>query len=145
MCRADSEATLMRTIRTVEQGMGRSVRGEKDYSVVIVIGADITRLIRDRDSRRFLSPQMATQIEIGLEIAEMARQEIENGETPTAAFNVLMGQCTRRDGDWKAFYTEQMEKVKPARANEHLLKTYAAELDAEQVYASGDYATATKK
>ena len=38
-----------------------------------------------------------------------------------------------------------MEKVKPAGANEHLLRTYAAELDAEQTYASGDYATASKK
>jgi len=32
----------MRTIRTVEQGMGRSVRGEKDYSVVVVIGSVLT-------------------------------------------------------------------------------------------------------
>jgi len=67
-CRPHSEATLMRTVRTIEQGMGRSVRGEKDYSVIIIVGADITRLVRDRDSRRFLSPQMSTKIEIGLEM-----------------------------------------------------------------------------
>lgn len=36
-CRPTSVTTLMRAIRTVEQGMGRSVRGEKDYSVVVVI------------------------------------------------------------------------------------------------------------
>ena len=35
--RPDSEATVMRTIRSVEQGMGRSVRGEKDYSVIVAI------------------------------------------------------------------------------------------------------------
>ena len=87
MCRPSSEATLMRTIRTVEQGMGRSVRGEKDYSVIVIIGADITRLVRDKSSRGFLSPQMQTQIEIGLQIAEMAHQEIDDGETPAAAFN----------------------------------------------------------
>lgn len=145
ICRPSSEATLMRTIRTVEQGMGRSVRGEKDYSVIIVVGADITRLVRDKVSRRFLSPQMQTQIEIGLQIAEMARQEIDDGEKPVAALNGLIRQCLGRADDWKAFYMEQMEKVKPAGANEHLLHTYAAELDAEQAYASGDYATASKK
>ena len=145
ICRPSSEATLMRTIRTVEQGMGRSVRGEKDYCVIIVIGADITRLVRDKISRRFLSPQMQTQIEIGLQIAEMARQEIDDGEKPVAALNGLIRQCLGRADDWKAFYVEQMEKVKPAGANEHLLRTYAAELDAEQAYASGDYATASKK
>ena len=144
-CRPNSEATLMRTIRTVEQGMGRSVRGEKDYSVIIIIGADITRLVRDKTSRRFLSPQMQTQIEIGLQITEMSRQEIDGGEKPTAAFTGLIRQCLGRDDEWKAFYVEQMEKVKPAGANEHLLRTFAAELEAEQSYASGDYATASKK
>ncbi|MHB8526197.1 MAG: DEAD/DEAH box helicase family protein [Candidatus Acidiferrales bacterium] len=145
MCRPDSEATLMRTIRTVEQGMGRSVRGEKDYSVVVIIGADITRLVRDKNSRTFLSPQMSTQIEVGLEIAEMARQEIDEGATSTNAFNGLIRQCLGRDDGWKAFYTEQMSKVTPAGANEHLLRSYAAELEADQAYANGDYATAVRK
>ena len=144
-CRPESEATLMRTVRTIEQGMGRSVRGEKDYSVVIIVGTDITRLVRDKESRKFLSPQMATQIKIGLEIAGMARQEIEGGETPVNAFNALIRQCLGRDDGWKAFYTEQMEEVTPAGANAHLLRLYAAELEAERTYAEGDYATASKK
>lgn len=46
----------MRKVRTVEQGMGRSVRGEKDFSVIVMIGPDVTRLVRDKVSRRFLSP-----------------------------------------------------------------------------------------
>lgn len=142
-CRPDSMATLMRTVRTVEQGMGRSVRGEKDYSVVIIIGSDITRLVRDRNSRKFLSSQMSRQIEIGLEIAEEAKHDIENGEKPADAFNGLVRQCLRRNEDWKAFYVEQMAKVKPSGANEGVLRVYASELDAEQAYRNGDYATAT--
>lgn len=145
MCRPNSEATLMRTIRTVEQGMGRSVRGEKDYSVVVIIGADIVRLVRDKESRKYLSPQMGNQIEIGLEISEMARQEIEEGEEPLSAFSKLIRQCLNRDDDWKAFYIEQMEKVKPASANAHILRVYAAELEAEQMYNSGDYSSAKEK
>ena len=70
--------------------MGRSVRGEKDYCVVIVIGTDLVRLVRDRESRKYLSSQMAAQIELGLEIADMARQEIEDGATPVNAFNSLI-------------------------------------------------------
>ncbi len=144
-CRPTSEATLMRTIRTVEQGLGRSVRGEKDYSVVIIIGTDITRLVRDKESRKHLSPQMSAQIEIGLELAEMTQQEIEDGEEPTAAFNGLVRQCLNRDEDWKAFYAEQMANVKPAGANEHVLRAYAAELAAEQAYNAGDYSSANDK
>lgn len=143
-CRPESVATLMRTVRTVEQGMGRSVRGEKDYSVVVIIGPDLTRLVRDKASRTFLSPQMSRQIEIGLEIAEMAKQDIEGGDTPSAAFQALVRQCLSRDEDWKAFYVEQMEKVRPSGANEKLLRMYAAELTAEQTYLDGDYAGAAE-
>ena len=142
MCRPNSEATLMRTIRTVEQGMGRCVRGEKDYSVVVIIGTDIIKLVRDKESRKHLSPQMATQIEIGLELAEMAQQEIDDGEKPVTAFNGLVRQCLNRDEDWKAFYAEQMEDVKPAGANEHILHAYADELSAEKAYNTGDYSSA---
>jgi replicative superfamily II helicase len=55
ICRPNSEATLMRTVRTVEQGMGRSVRGEKDYSVVVAIGSDLVRLLRDKNTRKYRS------------------------------------------------------------------------------------------
>jgi len=141
-CRVDSVATLMRTVRTVEQGMGRSVRGEKDYSVVIAVGADLVRLLRDKESRKYLSPQMSKQIEIGLEISDLAQQEIEGGDTPDEAFTKLVRQSTRRDDDWKDFYVDRMEQIKPAPANQTVLQTYAAELEAEKAYQAGDYGSA---
>jgi replicative superfamily II helicase len=144
LCRPNSEATLMRTIRTVEQGMGRSVRGEKDYSVVVAIGADLVRLLRDKNTRKYLSSQMGTQIELGLEIADMAKQEIEDDKEAKPALARLMVQCLSRDSDWKAFYVERMDQVVPSGANEVVLRAYAAELKAEQAYALGDYAEATK-
>lgn len=143
VCREGSQSTIMRTVRTVEQGLGRSVRGEKDYSVIVITGADITRLMRDMNTRTYLSNQMATQIQIGLDIAEMARQEIENqDEAPLQTLNGLIRQGVGRDPNWKAFYSEQMDSVKPSGANKHVLEVYAEELIAEQKYRAGDYAGA---
>ncbi len=144
-CRPQSESTLTRTIRSIEQGMGRSVRGEKDYSVIVAIGTELVRVLRDKRSRQYLSPQMAAQIEIGLEIAGFARQEIEEGKTAVDAFNGLIRQSRSRDVDWKAYYTEQMDKVSPRGANVVILKIFAAELAAEQLYISGDYAGASEE
>lgn len=143
-CRPRSEATLVRTLRSVEQGMGRSVRGEKDYSVVVVTGNDLVRLLRARDSRSYLSSQVSTQIEIGLSIAEFARQEIEEGKTPAQAFYGLIRQCTRRDAGWKDFYAERMAGVTPGGANRQVLDLYAAELAAEQASLAGDHAGAAE-
>lgn len=144
-CRPDSEAILMRTVRTIEQGMGRSVRGEKDYSVIIIIGDDITRLLREKRSRKYLSSQMATQIEIGLQLAELAGEEIKEGKQPIIALQGLVNQCLGRDEGWKAFYNEQMAEVKPSLPNDRILKSYVAELDAESIFAKGDYQGAVAK
>lgn len=138
-CRPDSEATLMRTVRTIEQGMGRSVRGEKDYSAIIIVGGDITRLLREKRSRKHLSSQLAKQIEIGLQLADMADEEIKEGKQPVMALQGLVNQCIGRDAGWKAFYAEQMAEVRPSLPNDLILKSYVAELTAEITYSKGDY------
>jgi len=138
-CRSNSVITLMRVVRTVEQGMGRSVRGEKDYSAIIITGSDLTRLVRDKRSRQFLSSQMATQIEIGIDIAEMAQEEIERGISPVDALNGLIRQCLGRDEGWKAFYVDRMSEVKPRGPNVAVLDAYVAETQAEAYFESGDH------
>ncbi|MCP5057363.1 MAG: DEAD/DEAH box helicase family protein [bacterium] len=143
-CRPTSDATLMRTVRTVEQGFGRSVRGEKDYSVVVMTGTELTRLVRDKNSRKFLSSQMNTQIEIGLDVAEMAQEEIDSGKEPGKALGDLIRQCLNRDDGWKAFYAERMEAVEPSGVNKRVLELYSRELEAEQLFQSGDHEGATK-
>lgn len=144
-CRPESDTTLMRLVRTIEQGMGRSVRGEKDYCVIIAIGNDLTRALRDPHSRSYLSSQMATQIEIGLEIAGYAKEEINSGKDVDEAFYGLIRQCVARDEGWKAFYAEHMETVVPKGANKTLLDIYAAELEAEQRLMAGDYPAAAER
>ncbi|MTC29234.1 DEAD/DEAH box helicase [Providencia alcalifaciens] len=142
--RPNSKATLTKTMRTIEQGMGRSVRGEKDYSVIVVVGSELVRTLRDVTSRQYLSPQFAKQIEIGIELGKMAKQEIAEGENPTNAFNGLIKQCLTRDDDWKAYYAEQMNDVTPVGANKDILNIYEAELQAEKAYMAGDYIDAAK-
>ncbi|MEO1256797.1 MAG: helicase C-terminal domain-containing protein, partial [Bacteroidota bacterium] len=137
-CRSNSQITIMRAVRTIEQGMGRSVRGERDYSVIVVIGSDLTRLVRDKKSRNFLSSQMAKQIEIGLDIAEMARDELDP-DKPLNTLEGLINQCLKRDSNWKLFYTSQMKDVEPSDANSKVLYIYAQELEAEKHYLKGEY------
>jgi replicative superfamily II helicase len=141
-CRPNSDSTLMRTIRTIEQGMGRSVRGEKDYSVIIVLGTELVRLLRDKYSRTYLSSQMATQIEIGLQVNQMAKAEIESGKDPFDALSGLIGQTLTRDPGWKQFYANEMSGVISKQANHVLLGVYSQELKAEQQFMQGSHQAA---
>lgn len=141
-CRASSEVTAIKTARTIEQGLGRSVRGEKDYSVIAIIGESLVKSIRSSESRKHLSGQTNKQIDIGLEIAALAREEIENGVEPLVALRQLINQSLRRDENWKAFYVERMDSITLSTVDETALVLFEGEFIAETQFQSGDIDTA---
>jgi len=108
-CRATSDLTNIRTAQKIEQGLGRSVRGEKDYSVILIIGNDLVKFIKSTNSKKFFSPQTRRQIEIGLEVAEMAKEDLTSDSDYTKVILQLITQCINRDDGWKEFYREKMD------------------------------------
>jgi replicative superfamily II helicase len=144
MCREGSEVIAVRTARIIEQGLGRSVRGEKDYSVVILTGSDLVRCVKTRDARKYFSAQTRTQIEIGIEVANLAQEEITEDVVPAKIFRGLILQCLRRDEGWKEFYTEKMNQMSQRRTPPRILHIFSAEMKAENKYFEGDYETAVK-
>jgi replicative superfamily II helicase len=143
-CRALSDITAIRTARTVEQGLGRSVRGEKDYCVIILVGPELIRMVRTAKTRRLLSDQTRAQIEIGLEIAEMAKSDGREGDPPIAAVVGLIRQCLKRDAAWKQFYRERMDEIKPTVATGEELTIFEQELQAETTAQAGNPRAAVK-
>lgn len=110
-CRPDSDVIAMRVTRTIEQGMGRAVRGEKDYCVILLTGTDLVRAVRTREGREHFSPQTRAQLEIGLTISGLAREEVMGSSgavKPADALQSLIRQSLARDDGWKDYYVEQM-------------------------------------
>lgn len=142
-CRGTSDVTATKTARKVEQGLGRSVRGEKDFCVFVLIGTSLIKTVRSTQDRLFFSPQTRTQIEIGIKIAEYAKEEIATGESPDKAFSTLMRQCLSRDQGWKDFYAQEMSQVSSDVEKPKMLDVFSAELKAEKQYSSGDFDGAT--
>jgi replicative superfamily II helicase len=141
-CRASSDATLLKLARTIEQGLGRGVRGQRDYCVVILIGASLIRAIRTGRSKLQFSEQTREQIELGLEVAELAKEEVEEGVDPYSVLSKLVGQSLKRDAGWKDFYAERMNAITVKPSSPKMLDIFAAEQRAEQKFQDGDYAEA---
>ena len=53
-CRSNSDLTNIRSAQKIEQGLGRSVRGEKDYSAILVIGDELVKFLKSRSTRIWL-------------------------------------------------------------------------------------------
>jgi replicative superfamily II helicase len=134
MCRAESQVTLIKMARSVEQGLGRSVRGEKDYSVIVIIGSDLVRQLRSKKTRGYFSEQTRTQIKIGLDIADYGKEDVSGGKTPEEVFSGLMNQCLKRDAGWKNFYEQQLSAITGKASAPAALKIFAAEHAAELAF-----------
>jgi replicative superfamily II helicase len=131
-CLDATETTDARIARTIEQGLGRSVRGEKDYCVIVLIGPDLVKFIRTQSSRKHFSEQTRTQIEMGLDIANYAREEAGSGTTAPQALRGVIAQCLSRDQGWKDFYAERMKALPPPHKKPgQRLEVFSLELEAE--------------
>lgn len=110
-CRENSVVIESKIAQTIEQGMGRAVRGEKDYCAIILIGPELIKAIHSSKSRTYFSIQTRTQIEIGLDVSEMAKDDIGVENKPTSAFSGLLNQLLKRDEGWKDYYVQKMNEM----------------------------------
>jgi len=110
-CRPSSETINRKIAQKIEQGLGRSVRGEKDYSVILIIGSSLVKFLKSVTTKIYFSKQTQKQIEIGLEIANMAKDDAGAENDPINAIISLVNQSLKRDEGWKEYYNEEMNSI----------------------------------
>ncbi|WP_046007353.1 DEAD/DEAH box helicase family protein [Pseudoalteromonas rubra] len=110
-CVPNSTFTQIKTAQTIEQGLGRAVRGEKDYCIVLLLGNDLIKQIRFKGSSTYLSPQTRKQIDMGLELAKFAREDKQDSQSYFDMLSSIITQGLGRDESWKQFYIDNMESI----------------------------------
>lgn len=136
-CRVDSDIINIKIAQKVEQGLGRSVRGEKDYSVILITGGDLTKFIKSQSSKKYFSPQTIKQIDIGIQSTSFAKEDLETDTPAKTVLANLVNQSLRRDADWKEFYIEGMNEITETAQPEGIYDTLNQEYQAERQFASG--------
>ena len=130
-----------RLIYRIEQGMGRAVRSQADYAVVILSGPELASFTARAEVRERMSADTRAQLELAHKLAALALEEAGN---PGVTFQDLAKQCLSRDSGWKTFYDEQVRKSvrPPATASSDLLISLAdAERRAGTAAMDGDQST----
>lgn len=140
-CREFSDQIFTKIAQKVEQGIGRSVRSEKDYSVIIFIEDELVHFVKGTKSQRYFSNQTAKQIEIGDDVTDSVKDEM-SGATPSKAFTGVIKQCLKRDEGWKQYYEEQMGSVNVSAEDHPYLDLIEKEYKAECALYKKDYKTA---
>jgi hypothetical protein len=84
---------LEERLRTrVVQGAGRCTRGLNDYSLVVVLGEDLTRFFSRTEVQRALRPEVQAEITFGL----------ENSAVTAAELRQFVGSFLDQDDAWEA-------------------------------------------
>jgi len=140
-CRSESDIMNIRIAQKVEQGLGRSVRGEKDYSIIVLVGGDLIKFAKSQRSSKYFSSQTRKQIEIGIQVASFANEDSKN-ETPYQVLVNLMSQALARDEGWKDYYSEEMDNIDAEMERGEIYETLKIEYDAEKLFMIGEYGKA---
>ncbi|MBP3041030.1 DEAD/DEAH box helicase family protein [Bacillaceae bacterium Marseille-Q3522] len=142
-CRPNSEIINKRIAQKIEQGIGRGVRGEKDYCAILVIGSDIVKFMRSMTTNKYFSIQTQKQIDIGLEIAKMAQDEQNSEDSPIKSVISLINQMLNRDEGWKEYYTDEMDSIENVNGNSSIYEQLLEESRIEKLYCGEEYEKAS--
>lgn len=137
-CRPSSDIINVKTAQRVEQGLGRSVRGEKDYSVIIITGGDLVQFLKSPLTTKYFSPQTKMQIDIGSQIVGFAKDEIEEGADVDKLFIGLINKSLQRDNGWKEYYVESMNEIDTHDKKDNLYDIITLEYKAENLFIKGE-------
>ncbi|HBY4510186.1 TPA: DEAD/DEAH box helicase [Klebsiella pneumoniae] len=91
-----SKEGAIRTIQKIEQGMGRGVRSNDDYCVVMLLGQQLSSLLYVNEASSYFSPATKAQLELSNQIAEQL-----NSPSNEEILDV-MDYCLKRNDQWIA-------------------------------------------
>lgn len=138
-CRPNSEIINKRMAQKIEQGIGRGVRGEKDYCAILIVGADIVKFMRSITTNKYFSAQTRKQIDIGLEIASMAQEEQDSEDASIKPVISLVKQMIKRDEGWKEYYSTEMDTIEVGSGESAMYEQLLEELRMEKLFCDEEY------
>ena len=90
----DSKIGLRRQMQRIEQGMGRGIRSNDDYCVVLLVGSKLIYCVQSKEGIGLLTPATQAQLDLSKEIAGQLGGEDIDGIAG------VIDQCLKRDTSW---------------------------------------------
>lgn len=146
-CRQGSNLIDIKIAQKIEQGLGRSVRSEKDFSVILILGEDLIRFMRSSTTKSYFSSQTRCQIEIGDTVTSLTSEDVDI-ENPFRSLVQTIRQCLDRDESWKEYYAEKMTsmvKESTIKPSDDLLEIIEKEYEVEKALKNKDLTRACRR
>ena len=103
---SDSQTGLRRQMQRIEQGMGRGVRSNDDYCVVLLIGAKLTARVKSPEGTALLTSATQAQLDLSRKVAKQL------ADVDLKGLKEVIDQCLNRDPDWARVSKKALLKAK---------------------------------
>jgi hypothetical protein len=94
-------------VQIIEQGLGRSARSGSDFSVIYLMGSDLTNLLGYEANLEYFTPLTKAQLQLGLTLLDG-----EKSATPLQTIKETADFCLTQDPDWHKYSTQALLSVK---------------------------------
>ncbi|NKZ03134.1 DEAD/DEAH box helicase [Actinomadura latina] len=101
----ESDAMITRQIQRIEQGMGRGVRSNDDYCVVLLLGPRLTQRLHKAGGTTSFSPATRAQLDLSEQVADMLHG------MPFSELGSVINQCLGRDTEWVTASRDALDGV----------------------------------
>ncbi len=101
---AGNDQIVGRQIQRIEQGMGRGIRANDDYCVVLLMGASLIKTLYFMDAKKRFSPATRAQIEMSLKVAGQLGAGIDE-------LNSAVDICLSQSSGWKKVAREAVVNI----------------------------------
>ena len=106
----DSKAGLRRQMQRIEQGMGRGIRSNDDYCVVLLVGEKLTRRVRIPEGEKLLTIATQKQLDLSRTLAKQLAKE--SGNVDIQNIKETIESCLGRDPGWMRVSRMQLVNVR---------------------------------
>ena len=106
----DSKAGLRRQMQRIEQGMGRGIRSNDDYCVVLLIGEKLTRRVRIPEGEELLTTATQRQLDLSRGLARQLAER--SGSVGIPDIKETIESCLGRTPGWVRASKQRIANVK---------------------------------
>ena len=100
-----SELNLKKQMERIEQGMGRGVRSNDDYCVVLLLGPKLVRMVTSPEGKKALTPATRAQLDLSQNMSKSLKNPNIN------EIQEVINQCLDRDEDWIRVSKRYLAKI----------------------------------
>ncbi|WP_282670558.1 DEAD/DEAH box helicase [Lactococcus cremoris] len=126
----------------IEQGMGRTVRSNSDYSVVILLGNELTRFVSLKNNLLLFSPATREQLKISNDITSSS--SLNDAKEAFTEIKKSISYCLSREEAWVKYSKNQLSQVNLADFSNPELDKIQFEFEAFQYYKNNNITQAEK-